>query len=330
MVDMSPTSGVQDNMGILVVGSVALDTVQTSAGCAEEILGGSATYFSVAASYFAPVSVVAVVGEDFPEAHMDLLRRKGIDVSGIRREKGKTFRWKGDYTVDPNAARTLATELNVFADFNPTLRPEHKALSLLFLANIDPDLQRSVLEQMRRPRVVACDTMNYWIKHTREALQRTLSLVDILIVNDAETRQMAGETNLVRAANHILSWGPKTLVIKRGEYGVFMVSGKSKFAVPAFPLEEVIDPTGAGDSFAGGFMGYLAAVGKFDEAELRKAIVFGSAMASFTVSEFGLRRLGDLTYPEIEARFMEFYKLTDFDRHDLQREIADITSAEEE
>ncbi len=300
-------------MGILVVGSVALDTVLTPSGYAEEILGGSAAYFAVAASYFAPVSMVAVVGEDFPDAHMDLFRRKGIDVSGIQRERGKTFRWKGDYSSDLNAARTLATDLNVFADFYPKMRPEHRNLEFLFLGNIDPDLQRSVLEQMKRPRVVACDTMNYWINHKREALLRTLSLVDILIINDAEARQVTGESNILRATNAILRYGPKTLVIKRGEYGALMVGGKSHFAIPALPIEEVVDPTGAGDTFAGGFMGYLAATGKTDEAELRKAIVFGCAMASFTVSEFGLRRLGNLTFTEIEARFVEFHRLTDFE-----------------
>ncbi len=300
-------------MGILVVGSVALDTVLTPSGYAEEILGGSAAYFAVAASYFAPVSMVAVVGEDFPDAHMDLFRRKGIDVSGIQRERGKTFRWKGDYSSDLNAARTLATDLNVFADFYPKMRPEHRNLEFLFLGNIDPDLQRSVLDQMKRPRVVACDTMNYWINHKREALLRTLSLVDILIINDAEARQVTGESNILRATNAILRYGPKTLVIKRGEYGALMVGGKSHFAIPALPIEEVVDPTGAGDTFAGGFMGYLAATGKTDEAELRKAIVFGCAMASFTVSEFGLRRLANLTFTEIEARFVEFRRLTDFE-----------------
>ncbi len=300
-------------MGILVVGSVALDSVKTPSGYQEEILGGSATYFSIAASYFTEVSIVAVVGEDFPESHIEFLQKRGIDTSGLERRLGKTFRWKGEYGSDLNTAKTLDTQLNVFADFSPKIRPQHKALGFLFLGNIDPDLQRSVLEQMERPRLVACDTMNYWINHKFDALKRTLSLVDFLVINDAETRQLASEPNLIKAARTILGWGPNTLVIKRGEHGVFMINSKSIFCTPAFPLEDIHDPTGAGDSFAGGFMGYLAATGSTDEAALRRAIVFGSVMASFNVSEFGPRALASLTYPEIEARFREFRKLTIFD-----------------
>ena len=300
-------------MGILVVGSVALDSVKTPFGERKEILGGSATYFSIAASYFTQVVVVAVVGEDFPDSHVAFLETKGIDTSGLQRQKGKTFRWKGEYGFDLNTAKTLDTQLNVFAEFSPQMRPEHRSIEFLFLGNIDPDLQRSVLEQMKRPKVVACDTMNYWIDTRLEPLKKTLSLVDILIINDAETRQLAREPNLIKAARTILSWGPKTLVIKRGEYGALMIDSKSAFGAPAFPLEEVNDPTGAGDSFAGGFMGYLASCGNSDDSALRRAIVFGSVMASFNVSEFGPERLGSLTYPEIENRFREFRKLTHFE-----------------
>jgi sugar/nucleoside kinase (ribokinase family) len=300
-------------MSILVVGSVAFDSVKTPFGSHEEILGGSATYFSLAASYFTDVSLVAVVGEDFPDAHVDLLRRKGIDTSGLQRRTGKTFRWKGEYGFDLNTAHTLATHLNVFAEFAPEIRPEHRRSEFLFLGNIDPDLQRSVLEQMERPRLVACDTMNYWIEHKPESLRETLRRVDLLVINDAETRQLAGEPNLVRAARTILGWGPKTLVVKRGEYGVLMLDGQSVFGAPAFPLEEVSDPTGAGDSFAGGMIGYLAATGNAEPEALRRAIVFGTVMASFNVSQFGVGRLVDLTYPEIEARFREFRKLTHFE-----------------
>jgi sugar/nucleoside kinase (ribokinase family) len=300
-------------MGILVVGSVAFDSIRTPSGYEADILGGSATYFSVAASYFAPVSVVAVVGDDFPEKYLTFLQKKGIDLSGLQRQEGKTFRWRGEYGVDMNTATTLETQLNVFADFSPRLRTEHQNMEFLFLGNIDPDLQRAVLEQMNRPRVVACDTMNYWINNKRESLKKTLSLIDILVINDAETRQLAGESNLLRAARRVLSWGPKTLVVKRGEYGALLIRGKSAFSIPGFPLEEVVDPTGAGDSFAGGFMGFIAATGRFDDAALRKAIVFGSVMASFNVSEFGPRCLGGLTYPEIEGRFREYYKLTCFE-----------------
>jgi sugar/nucleoside kinase (ribokinase family) len=300
-------------MPILVVGSVALDSVKTPFGREEEILGGSATYFSIAASYFTQVSVVAVVGEDFPEAHVQLLQKKGIDTSGLQRQPGRTFRWKGEYGFDLNTARTLETQLNVFADFSPNMRAEHRNIDFLFLGNIDPALQRAVLEQMKRPKLVACDTMNYWIRETPESLRKTLALVDVLVINDAETRQLADEPNLIRAARRILGWGPGTLVIKRGEYGALMVNEKNIFGVPAFPLEDVIDPTGAGDSFAGGFMGYIAATGKCDEPALRKAIVFGCVMASFNVSEFGPRRLADLTYTEIEERFREFRNLTRFE-----------------
>jgi len=300
-------------MAILVVGSVAFDSVRTPSGYQDELLGGSATYFSIAASYFAPVSLVAVVGEDFPEAHLDFLRLKGIDVSGLQRVEGRTFRWRGEYNLDMNSARTLETELNVFADFRPRLRSEHRDIEFLFLGNIDPELQQVVLEQMRRPRVVACDTMNYWIERKLDSLKRTLALVDILLINDAETRQLAAEQNLVRAAQSILRWGPKILVIKRGECGALLISAKSIFAMPAMPLEQVVDPTGAGDSFAGGFMGYIASCKSLNESDLRKAVVFGSVMASFNVDEFGPARLGNLTFTEIRDRFHEFSKLMRFD-----------------
>jgi sugar/nucleoside kinase (ribokinase family) len=286
--------------------------VKTPFGQEEEILGGSATYFSMAASYFTNVSVVAVVGEDFPERHIATLQKLGVDTSGLEKKPGKTFRWRGEYGLDFNTARTLDTQLNVFADFSPRLLSEQKKCDILFLGNIHPDLQQNVLAQMERPKLIACDTMNYWINHNPDSLRKMLSHVDILLINDAETRQLAGEANLVRAAQIILGWGPKTLVIKRGEYGVLMIDRHSAFGAPAFPLEEVVDPTGAGDSFAGGFLGYLAAIRTHDQAALRKAIVFGSVMASFNVSEFGPKRLATLTYAEIEARFREFRELTHF------------------
>ncbi len=297
-------------MGILVVGSVAFDSVQTPFGRQEEILGGSAVYFSIAASYFAPVSMIAVVGEDFPEEDISFLRGKGIDTSGLQRKPGRTFRWKGEYGLDLNTATTLETQLNVFADFSPQIPGSHRSHEYVFLGNIDPDLQRTVLEQVKRPRLIACDTMNYWIESKRASLMRTLSLVDILIINDAEARQLAEEPNLIKAARRIQTWGPKTLVIKRGEYGVLMFAGNSVFGTPAFPITEVADPTGAGDSFAGGFVGFLAASGEHDDSGLRKAVVFGSVMASFNISEFGPGNLAGLTYPEIEERYREFRKLT--------------------
>ncbi len=299
-------------MGILAVGSVALDTVTTPAGHVEEILGGSATYFSVAASHFTDVSIVAVVGEDFPQEHVAFLQRKGIDTSGLQRQKGKTFRWRGEYAGDMNSAITLETQLNVFDEFAPIIREEDRRAEMLFLGNIDPDLQRLVLEQMERPRLVACDTMNYWIHRTPGSLRRTLALVDLVVINDSEVRDLAGERNLFKAARTVLSWGPQTLVIKRGEYGALMITPKTVFAIPAYPLTEVVDPTGAGDSFAGGLLGYLSARGTVDEATLRQSLVFGSVMASFDVTDFGLRRIGDLTFTEIENRYRELKRMTDF------------------
>lgn len=298
-------------MGILVVGSVAFDSVKTPFGSREDVLGGSATYFSIAASYFTEVSVVAVVGEDFPAKHVSFLQKKGIDVSGLERKAGNTFRWKGEYGFDLNTRTTLDTQLNVFADFTPRLMSLHRGQEYLFLGNIDPDLQRAVLEQMeKRPKLVACDTMNYWIESKRQSLLNTLALIDLLVINDEETRQLADEPNLIRAARRVLSLGPKILVIKRGEHGVLMFCGKSIFSIPAFPVEEVLDPTGAGDSFAGGMMGYLAASGKQDESAIRKAVVFGTVMASFNVMDFGPEALGDLTFPEIEKRYREFRQLS--------------------
>ncbi|MBM3789738.1 MAG: sugar kinase [Acidobacteria bacterium] len=303
-------------MTILVVGSVAFDSIRTPAGSRDEILGGSATYFSVAASYFSKVSLVAVVGEDFPESHVAFLRRKGVDTSGLQREKGRTFRWTGEYGRDLNTAKTLETQLNVFASFSPRIRPEHRKLPMVVLGNIDPTLQRSVLEQMDGPQTVVCDTMNYWIERTRESLLQTLARVDILLVNDAEVRQLAEDSNLLQAAGKVRKLGPQTLVVKRGEAGALMFHGNSVFVTPAFPVSDVVDPTGAGDSFAGGFCGYLAAARARDEAALRRAVVFGSVMASFTVSDFGPGRLGELTFTEIEERFREFRRSTSFEDPD--------------
>jgi len=300
-------------MPILVVGSIAYDSVRTPFGEAQEVLGGSASYFSVAASFFAPVRLVAAVGEDFRSEDVALLRSREIDLDGLRHERGKTFRWSGEYGYNLNEARTLATELNVFERFKPHLPDAYRGTDFVFLANIDPDLQREVLSQVREPRLVALDTMNYWIESKPEALRRTLGEVDLLIINDAEVRQLTGQANLVKAAQRVFEWGPSTLVVKRGEYGVLMFTRGSRFAAPAYPLEEVQDPTGAGDSFAGGFMGYLANTGNLDEPSIRQAIVVGSVMASFNVEEFSLRRLSSLTYPEIEERYRAFKRMTHFE-----------------
>jgi sugar/nucleoside kinase (ribokinase family) len=300
-------------MSILVVGSVAFDTVRTPFGQADEALGGSATYFSAAASFFADVRLVAVVGEDFPDQHLEFLRSRKVDLGGLQRVPGKTFRWVGEYGFDLNQARTLDTQLNVFADFAPKIPEAYRDSDVVFLANIDPDLQREVLRQVRRPALIAADTMNYWIANKAESLRQTLRLVDTLLINDAEARQLADEVNLVQAARKILAWGPKSLVIKRGEYGALMINNENWFAAPALPLEVVRDPTGAGDCFAGGFVGYLANTMNFDDASVRKAMIMGSVMASFNVEAFSLNRLRTLTYEEIEARYRAFRRLAQFE-----------------
>lgn len=300
-------------MSILVVGSVALDSVETPFGKAEDVLGGSATYFSVAASFFTNVNLVAVTGEDFPREHIEFLKTKPIDIEGLKNMPGKTFRWQGRYGYDLNNAETLSTCLNVFKDFSPKLPPNYCDSNYIFLANIDPELQTDVLNQIKSPRLVACDTMNFWIRGKSDALKETLKRVDVLIINEAEARELSQEANLIRAARKIFLYGPRMLVVKRGEYGVLLFNGESIFTIPAFPLEYVFDPTGAGDSFAGGFMGYLASCGNIDDVNLRKAIIFGNVVASFTVEDFSLNRLKTLNSKDIEKRYSQFKKLTCFE-----------------
>lgn len=299
-------------MSIVVVGTVAFDTVETPFGREENVLGGSATYFSTSASFFTDVSLVAVVGEDFPEEHVRFLQSREINTDGLQRIPGKTFHWSGKYGYDLNEAQTLDTQLNVLMEFRPDLPESYRDADYLFLANIDPDLQMEVLEQVRSPKLVACDTMNFWISSKPEALKRVLQKVDIVVINEGEARQFTGEPNLVKAARKIIALGCKRLVVKRGEYGVLMFTANSIFAAPAFPLEEVFDPTGAGDTFAGGFMGYLANTGDLSEEGIRQAIVFGSVMASFNVEDFSLDRMKRLDYHEIEARYRSFKALTSF------------------
>ena len=301
-------------MSILVVGSVAYDSVVTPAGSREEALGGSATYFSIASSFFTPVSVVAVVGNDFLPDHMELLKNHGVDTSGLEQLAGKSFRWSGKYsTEDVNTRLTLDTQLNVFADFSPTLRPEHRRAPYIFLANIDPDLQLDVFNQVEaRPMLVALDTMNYWIEGKNSSLRRILKEIDVLFIDEGEARELAGEVNLVKAMRHIMKLGPSVAVVKRGEHGVLMFHGEWMFAAPAFPLEHVVDPTGAGDSFAGGFLGYLASSGDLSPEGFRRAAVLGSVMGSFAVESFSLDRLSSLTKADIEARFRAFTELSQF------------------
>ena len=301
-------------MSVLVVGSVAYDSVKTHAGSREDALGGSAAYFSVASSYFTSVSVVAVVGDDFLAEHVELLTSHGVDTSGLARAKGATFRWSGVYGMeDFNTRETLDTQLNVFGDFAPSLTPDHRRLPYLFLANIDPGLQLDVLRQMEeRPALVALDSMNFWIDIKPDGLTEVVGSVDLLFVDEGEARQLAGEVNLIKAARSIQALGPRTVVIKRGEHGVLLFRGEEIFAAPAFPLESVVDPTGAGDSFAGGFMGYLAATGDLSPGGFRRAAVLGTVMGSFTVESFSLDRLASLIHSEIDSRFRAYTALSQF------------------
>ena len=300
-------------MSLLVVGSVAFDALESPYGKVERALGGAATYFAVAASFFTPVSLVAIVGDDFTAEDEKIFRGRHIDTEGLERAAGKTFFWAGRYSQNLNERVTLATELNVFAEFKPRLPEKYRNSQYVFLANIAPELQRDVLQQVKkRPKLAALDTMNYWIERSNAELRETLKHVDILMINDSETRELSSEHNLLRAAKHIFKMGPTTLVVKRGEYGAMMVDKRGVFCVPAFPLEEPHDPTGAGDSFAGGFMGYLAGCGDKSDAALRRAMVYGSVLGSFAVERFGLDRLRHLERSEIHARARHFAKLTQF------------------
>jgi len=300
-------------MSIVVVGSVFFDTVETPFGKVEDVMGGAATYFSVAASFFTPVKMVATAGEDFPRNEIEFLQSRGVDLSGLKLQPGRTGRWAGRYHEDMNIRDTLDLQLNVFADFQPVLPTGYRDSRFVFLANIDPQLQQSVLDQLSAPGLVGCDTMNHWITSARPEVERLLARVDILTINDEEARLLSGERNIVKAARRILEMGPESVLIKRGEYGVIRFAPDSVFAVPAFPLEEVFDPTGAGDTFAGGFMGEIARSGDTSETGLRRAIVYGSVMASFCVEDFSLARLRTLTVDDIERRYRQFVSLTDID-----------------
>lgn len=300
-------------MGILVVGSVAIDDVITPFGKNFNAPGGSATYFSLSASYFTKVKLVAVVGKDFPKKYIRLLKDKGIDLKGLKIENGKTFRWKGRFDWNLNTPQTLATHLNLFKDFKPTLPAEYKNEEIVFLANIDPDLQLEVLNQVESPRLTAVDTIELWIEHKRKRLLEVLKRVDICIINEFEARKLTKEANLLRAGKRIISYGPDKVVIKKGENGLLFVSKKGFFVCPAYPLETVYDPTGAGDTFAGGFLGYLSTVkGMNEEAHLRRALVYGSIMASFNVEDFDIRVLARLKPNLIEKRVKTFRRICQF------------------
>jgi sugar/nucleoside kinase (ribokinase family) len=307
-------------MSLLVVGSVAFDSVETPFGKRERMLGGSASHFSISASFFTDVRVVAVVGGDFGDEERAVFARRNVDTTDLEVvPDGETFRWFGRYEYDLNVAHTLDTHLNVFAGFEPKLSEQSKKSRLVFLGNIQPDLQRGVRTQVANAELVALDTMNLWIDTTRESLQKTIEVVDLLVVNDAEARQLAEEANLIKAARKILSWGPTTLIVKRGEYGAAMFTKEDYFAIPAYPLESVFDPTGAGDTFAGGLMGYLSSQEKLDSPALRRAMIFGSVMASFNVEEFGTERVQRLTQEEINQRFDDFKRFTHFENIPFDR-----------
>lgn len=301
------------NNAIVVVGSVAFDNVETPFGRVERVLGGSTLYFAAAAGLFAPVRVVSVVGKDFDLAALDFLKQRGVDFSGLQVAEGKTFAWGGRYDYDLNATETLFTELNVYADFHPRLPENYVDSEYVFLANIHPVLQREVLTQVRRPRLTMMDTMNLWINNERDALVETMRLVDMVSINESEVRLFAGTSSVVKGARQILELGPRAVLVKKGEYGSVMITRDEYFVAPAYPLEEVYDPTGAGDSFAGGFLGYLARGGDLSTAAMRRAVIYGSAVASFTVEKFSLDRLRNLTTDELNRRVTEFRLLTHFE-----------------
>jgi sugar/nucleoside kinase (ribokinase family) len=301
-------------MSVLVVGSVALDSVETPFGKADEVLGGSANYFAASASHQTAVQMVGVVGSDYPVEKLEPLKARGVDLAGVERAEGESFRWRGRYRHDLNSAETLETRLGVFSHFKPKIPAQFRSADYVFLANIDPRLQIEVLSQVERPKLVACDTMNFWIESRRTDLLDLLGKVDLITLNDAEARQLTEQFNLVHAARWIMDRGPKTVLIKKGEHGAFMFTKHSIFYAPAYPLESVFDPTGAGDSFAGGFMGWLARTGDLSEENMRRAVVVGSAMGSFVVEKFSIGRLLEVTRTDIEKRVGEFHRLVTFDQ----------------
>jgi sugar/nucleoside kinase (ribokinase family) len=300
-------------VSLLVVGSVALDSVQTPFGSTADALGGSAVFFAVAGCLLHPVQMVGVVGHDYPVDRLERMARRGIDLAGVERVQGESFRWKGKYSYDLQNRETLETRLGVFAEFQPRIPAQFRDARYVFLGNIDPELQLGVLDQIRAPALVACDTMNYWIQSRRDVLLRLLRRVQVLMVNDAEARQLSGDWNIYRAARWILGHGPRYVVVKQGEYGAVLVGANGVFYVPAFPLEQVFDPTGAGDAFAGGFMGHVARTGDLSGDNLRRAMVVGSAMGSFAVERFSVDRFDTLTGEELGERVRSFGELVRFD-----------------
>ncbi|MEE8410808.1 MAG: PfkB family carbohydrate kinase [Myxococcota bacterium] len=303
-------------MNLVVVGTLAFDSVETPFGKRQEILGGSATFLATSASYFTKVQMVGIVGEDFPDEHLEFFQSRGIDTAGVDRVVGRTFRWSGVYEYDLNVRHTLETQLNVLEQFEPDLPAAYRSAEYVVLGNLDPEMQLAVLDQLEKPKLVAADTMDFWIEGHRKALDRMLSRVDILLVNDAEARQLSGEYNLTKAAHAIRALGPRILVIKQGEFGALLFDGDAIFSAPGFPVEVIQDPTGAGDSFAGGMMGFLARRGKEDPMTLRQAMIMGSVTASFSVEDFSIDRIRDIPEDELRQRFSQFETLSHFEAHD--------------
>lgn len=299
-------------MSLVIVGSLAFDTIETSYGRRERIVGGSNTYCSLAASFFTQPKMVGVIGEDFPEETIDFFKKKGIDLQGVKRESGKTFHWEARYGIDPNQRTTIKTEMNVFENFRPLLPPNYTAADIVFLGNIDPDQQGEILGQVKNPKFIAMDTINLWIRTKPASLLKVLESVDVFFANEEEVKMLAKEANLIKAGKNLLEKGPSYVAMKKGEHGALILGKDFVFGVLAHPCEEVIDPTGAGDCFAGGFLGYLDKVRSFDKEAIRKAAVFGSVMASFVIEDFGIDRFKTLTLSEIEARYNQFKKLVSF------------------
>ena len=300
-------------MSLLVVGSVALDSVETPFGKADEVLGGSATFFSASACQLTPVQLVGIVGDDYPVDKLKPLEKRGVDLAGLEKAQGRSFRWRGRYRHDLNVAETLETHLGVFSNFSPKIPAQFRKAPYVFLGNIDPRLQLDVLTQVEKPKLVACDTMNFWIESRRPELLKLLEHVDCITLNDGEARQLTEKNNLVKAARWIMKKGPQLVIIKKGEHGAFMFSGETVFFAPAYPLEEVFDPTGAGDSFAGGFMGYIAKQNDISEKTLRRAVIYGSAMGSFAVEKFSIERLLEVTPKQLASRVADFRRLVAFE-----------------
>ncbi len=299
-------------MSLVIIGSLAFDTIETPLARKEKIVGGSGTYCALAASYFTHPKIVGVVGDDFPQEMMSYFEKRGVDVAGVKIEKGKTFHWEGRYDSNLNQRKTIKTELNVFKNFKPVLPPDYRQADIIFLGNVDPDQQEAIVAQAKRPKLVAMDTINLWIKNKPTSLWKVLEKVDVFFANDEEIKMLTDEMNLIKAGKKILSRGPSFIIMKKGEHGALVLGENFIFGALAYPCEKVVDPTGAGDCFAGGFLGYLDKINSYDKASIRKATIYGSVIASFVIEDFGIERLKKLSASEIKKRYQKFKKLVSF------------------